>query len=288
MIFLKDDINIIMLNEFEKQIDDIIARANENNFNEIINLINNQKNYWQLCRFDLKNYGDEFNRINILENPNNLYISFPHWLRDNFGQGCQIEGHDNKLNFKFQCMNDGKLKIYLRGIDYRNLQNIRCPVYIIFTIFKLDDSLIFNEDKLIHHDQSYEFEVSSTDKEVFDIYLEFKTIFDYYPFLLNFFNDINSFNELNEEYDLFKKQVKVVYFLERFYELNSSSLEMYDFMNKHNGLVLEENLFSHDSFLSYYYTYLSFLELNNHINQLNKKIEFLENKVKEYEHIIYK
>lgn len=283
VIFLKDDINIIMLNEFEKQIDDIIYSSNENNFNEIINLIDYQKKCWKLCRFDLQNQGNEFNRINILENPNNLYIKFPSWFRDNVGQGCQIEGNANELNLKFQCMNEGKLKIYLRGIDYRNLQHIRCPVYVNFTIFKLNDSLIFEEDKLIHHDQYYEFEVLSSDKEVFDIYLEFKTIFDYYPFLLNFFNDVGSIEELNKEYDLFKKQVKFVYFLEHFYELNSSSLEMYDFMNKHNELVLEENLFSYDSFLNYYYNYLRYLELNNHINQLNEKIEFLENKMKDYE-----
>ena len=46
MIFLKDDINMIMLNEFEKQIDDIIFSSNEKNFNEIINLISYQKNCW--------------------------------------------------------------------------------------------------------------------------------------------------------------------------------------------------------------------------------------------------
>ena len=68
-----------------------------------------------------------------------------------------------------------------------------------------------------------------------------------------------------------------MYFLERFYELKGSSLEMYDFMNKQNELILEENLFSQDSFLNYYYNYLMYLELNNHINHLNEKIEFLEN-----------
>lgn len=171
-----------MLTEFEKQIDEIIFSSNESNFIEIINLINNQKECWKLCRFDLQNQGNEFNRINIIENPNNLHIKFPSWFRDNVGQGCQIEGHANKLCFRFQCVNDGKLKIYLRGIDYRNLQHMRDPIYVNFTIFKLNDSLIFEEDKLVHHDEPYEFEVVSTDKEVFDIYLEFKTIFNYYPF----------------------------------------------------------------------------------------------------------
>ena len=71
--FLKENIKSVMLNEFEKQIDEIISfSSNEHNFNQIINLINNQKNSWRLCRFDIQNIGNEFNRINILENFNKV------------------------------------------------------------------------------------------------------------------------------------------------------------------------------------------------------------------------
>lgn len=281
-----------MLNEFEKQIDEIMSYgSNKSDFNEIINLINNQKNYWELCRFDLRNNGNEFNRINILENPNNSYINFPSWFRDHNGQGCQIQCQVNKLNLKFQCVNDGELKIYLRGIDYRNFEHKRSPIYVNFTIFKLNNRLIFDEDKLLWHDKPYEFEILSTDKEIFDIYLEFKTIFDYYPFFLNFFNNVKNMDELNEEYYKFKKQIEFIRFLEHYYEFNNSSLEMYDFMNKYNELSLggnEKNLFSYDSFLNYYDVYLNYLELKNHIDQLNAKIEFLENRISDYENNIFK
>ena len=66
-----------MVKEFEKQIDDIVFRYNNGfNFNQIIDKINHQKNCWKLCRFDLKNSGNEFNRINILDNYNDLHIAF--------------------------------------------------------------------------------------------------------------------------------------------------------------------------------------------------------------------
>ena len=88
---MKDTIKFAMLNEFEKQIDEImLVISDKNKFNQIIDHINYQKYCWQLCRVDIQNKGNDFNRINILENSNNLQISFPEWFRDYSGQGCQI------------------------------------------------------------------------------------------------------------------------------------------------------------------------------------------------------
>lgn len=279
-----------MLNEFEKRIDEImLLSSDEENFIKIINLIGYQKNCWKLCRFDLQNKGNDFNRINILENSSNLHINFPSWFRDHLGQGCQIESSVKKFNLKFQCINDGNLRICLRGIDFRNFENIRCPIYVNFTSFKINDELIFEEDKLIWHDQSFEFEINSKDKYIFDIQLEFKTIFDYYPFFLNIFNNIKNMEELADEYYRFKKQIEFIQFFEQFEGLSNYSLEMYDFMKQDNELNLGsigDNLLSYNSFLNYYSDYLQFLEMKNKINQLNTKIEFLENKLGDYESII--
>lgn len=275
-----------MAKEFEKQMDDIIfSFKSETNFNQIIDKINYQKNCWNMCRFDLKNIGNEFNRINIVDNYNNLHITFPSWFRDHYGQGCQIEGGVNKLNLKFQCVNEGMLKIILRGLDYSNPNGLRCPVYINFTNFKLNDEVIFNRNILICHDQPYEFEISSKDKDIFNIYLEFKTIYDYYPSFLNLFNDVNNMEELNEEYSRFKRQIRSICFIEHFNEINNSSLEIFDFIN--GDLAKDaENLSSYDSFLNHYVNYLNSLEIKNNINQLNSRIEYLENKIRDCENII--
>ncbi len=278
-----------MAKEFEKQIGDIVFSSNNGfNFNQIIDKINYQKNCWRLCRFDLKNSGNEFNRINILDNDNSLHIDFPSWFRDYQGQGCQIEGGVNKLNLKFQCVNDGKLRFYLKGVDYRNSQQVRLPIYINFTTFKLNDELIFSEDKFVWHNQPYTFEISSKDKDIFNIYLEFKTIYDYYPSFLNLFNDVNSIEELNDEYSRFKEQIGAINFFDYFGEINNSSLEKYNLIKDDYEVILEnmENSSSYNSFLSHYSNYLNSLEIKDTINQLNSRIEFLENKIKDCENII--
>ena len=273
--FLKENIKSVMLNEFEKQIDEIISfSSNEHNFNQIINLINNQKNSWRLCRFDIQNIGNEFNRINILENFNNLYIDFPSWFRNHHGQGCQIQGSATELNLKFQCVNDGTLRVMLRGVDYRNFEQLRCPVYVNFTTFKVNNKLVFDDDKLIWHDQPYEFEISINDKDILDIYLEFKSIYEYYPSLLNIFNDVSNFEELNEEYYKFKKQIKIMHILDPFNEGTDSSLDLYQIIKDEDTLILGkdvENL-SYNSFLSFYNNYLNVLEMKKKKKKKNYRV----------------
>ena len=286
--FLKEDIRSVMLNEFEKQVDEIISfSSNESNFNQIINLINHQKNCWRVCRFDIQNLGNEFNRINILENFNNLYIDFPSWFRNHQGQGCQIQGSVTALNLKFQCVNDGTLRIMLRGVDYRNLEQLRSPVYVNYTTFKVNNELIFDENILTWHDQPYEFEISTNDKDILDIYLEFKSIYEYYPSLLNIFNDVSNFEELNEEYSKFKKQIKIMHILDPFNEGTDSPLDLYQIINEDTSVLGRdvENL-SYNSFLSFYNNYLNVLEMKKYIAQLNSKIESLENKLRDYENVI--
>ena len=288
---MKENIKKVMLCEFEKQIDELMVFISKKNvdFNQIINWINNLKEGWKLCRFDLKNKGNDFSRVNILENSNNLNIMFPSWFKDNFGQGCQIQGNAKELNLEFQCISNGLLRIILRGIDFKNLEHLRCPIYVNFTTFKLNDELIFDEDKLICHDEPYEFEVSSNDKDIFNISLEFETIYDYYPIFLDLFNNVTNIDELNDEYYLFKKQLQFIRFIEQYDEFNNSSLEMYGFMKNDNQLILgnnERNLFSYDSFLNHYSNYLNSLKIKNTFNQLNSKIKSLEKKMEDYERII--
>ena len=286
---MKEDIKKCMLKEFEKQIDEIMLNANESNFDQTMDFINNHKNCWNLYRFDLQNRGNNFNRVNILDNPAGLSINFPDWFRDNYGQGCKIQGNARKSSLKFQCENNGSLKVFLRGVDYRNPDGLRVPVYVNFTNFQLNDQLIFSGDNLICHDEPYVFEISSKNKDVFDIYLEFESIFDYYPFLSDLFDNVVNIEDLKTEYYLFKKQLQFMRFLGRFDKFDNCSLEMYDFMKNDNQLSLrgnEKNLFTYNFFLNNYTNYLTFLEINNKLNQLHSKIKSLENKMKSYNRII--
>ncbi|MBR5503258.1 MAG: hypothetical protein IKV87_02250, partial [Methanobrevibacter sp.] len=110
-----------MLNEFEKQSEMIFKGYFEKkiDFNDCISKLHILKSVWNFCRIDIKNFGIESNLIKILDSKNNLKVSFPAWFSNDQGQGCKIETDDRVLDFSLKCVNDGNLRVFLRGIDYR-------------------------------------------------------------------------------------------------------------------------------------------------------------------------
>lgn len=125
------------------------------------------------ARIDVKNYGSKDNKIKLVEESLPLSsISFPEWFKSDEGEGVVIESEKGVVDFKFECINDGFLKIFLRGQDIRDKNLIRFPVYIDFINLKINNELIFKESKLVWHDKPYIFEKKVKNSEIIDIHVE--------------------------------------------------------------------------------------------------------------------
>lgn len=249
-----------MLFEYENQFEAIFNEYFEKRltFDECISNIRIFKSVWDSCRIDIKNFGSESNLIKMAETDNNLKVSFPDWFADERGQGCKIESDEKFLNFSFQCFNDGNLRISLRGIDYKNLKDARVPVYIDYIKFTYNGEEIFNSNHCQWHNLAFNFERFSHHKDSVNVKLEFKTVYDYFPILKGFFNDIRNDQDLMDEYEKIKKYFD--------YEKNIQSMDYTFLSSNDNQLVLDS--------------------LNNNLNVLSKfyndKILGLEKEFKEY------
>ena len=73
---------------------------------------------------------------------------------------------------KFECINDGILKIFLRGPNIFDKNLVRFPVYIDFINFKVNGEQIFKESKLVWHDRPYVFEKEVKNSEIVDVHVE--------------------------------------------------------------------------------------------------------------------
>lgn len=125
------------------------------------------------ARIDVKNYGSLDNKIKLVdENFHLARIYFPEWFKSDEGEGMIIESEKNSINFRFECINDGILKIFLRGPDIYDKNQVRFPVYIDFTNLTINDELIFDENKLVWHDCPYIFEKEVKNSEIIDIHVE--------------------------------------------------------------------------------------------------------------------
>ena len=137
-----------------------------------INILNKLK-FYNRGRIDLKNYGLQQNELEIIEcDFKSVICTFPSWFKSNDGEGMVVESEKGSIDLKLRCVNDGFLKIYLRGPDIRDKNFNSFPVYIDYTNFIVNNELIFNNSKLVWHDEPYIFQKEVKDSEIINIHLE--------------------------------------------------------------------------------------------------------------------
>ena len=139
------------------------------NFNKFQNLL---MKYFT-ARIDIKNTGNVQNNIFIISLDDlSAKINYPSWFENHDGKGMVIQSDSGVMDFELKCVNDGILKIWLRGIDYRDKNDNRFPIYIIYTNFSINDTEILKENKVVSHDDFYLFEQKVEDSEIIKIHIE--------------------------------------------------------------------------------------------------------------------
>ena len=193
-----NQIKLIMLNEYEKQVNKLFDKfyKNDISINDFVVNFNRMINNWDSTRVDIKNHGQASNTIKLLEYGKNVNVSFPDWFCDGSGHGCKLEWHNTDLNFMFSCSNEGNLKIVLRGVDFRDIGGNRIPVYTNFKKMMVNEKIDFEGNELVWHNEPYIFEKQCEDNEVIYVDLKFETIFDYFPQLNTHLSEDITYNEI--------------------------------------------------------------------------------------------
>lgn len=159
------------------------------------------------ARIDIKNFGEDADII-ILNNNLNSEFKRPSWFNDEDGNGYVIESCEGSLDLKIKCVNDGELKIWLRGIDIRDKNNKRFPVYIDYTNFSVNGKNIFNDSTLIWHDAAFMFSKDVFDSEELDIHIEWLPFNENSEFRIE--NSHDSKQALEAKLDLREKQINSI------------------------------------------------------------------------------
>ena len=125
------------------------------------------------ARIDLKNFGSESNSIVIMDNSDVHSKEYsPNWFKTEQGKGLLIESVKGSIDLKVKCINDGLLKIYLRGLDVRDKNKKRIPIYIDYIKLSINGDLIIQDNKLTWHDHPYIFKKEVKNSEIIDIHIE--------------------------------------------------------------------------------------------------------------------
>ena len=139
----------------------------------LLKMNNDDVNIYSQARVDIKNYGTETNDILLLNENKSFYnISKPKWFSDLNGIGSVISSHAGVLNLSFKCINDGKLKIDFRAIDFKDLDDNRIPIYIDYKEIIIDGESIINESTVLWHDDPLFYEKEVNDGQIVNIELK--------------------------------------------------------------------------------------------------------------------
>lgn len=125
---------------------------------------------YYLARIDIKNEGAQDNIVEIIDNSDKESVVLnPDWFKNELGNGIQIQSKKGEIKLKIKCINDGNLKINLRGIDSRNEKDKRIPIYVNFTEFNVNKEDIILETVSACHDFPIVYEKEVQDSEILDI-----------------------------------------------------------------------------------------------------------------------
>ena len=128
-------------------------------------------------RIDIKNFGSKDNDIEIIENSDvNANVRQPAWFKNEKGIGTQIESKKGNIRLKIKCVNDGKLAVTLRGIDFRDDYDNRLPIYVRYTNLRIDNEEIIENPVFIWHNEPLVHEIDVEDGQDIDIFVEWSAV----------------------------------------------------------------------------------------------------------------
>lgn len=129
------------------------------------------------ARIDFKNFGNKENSVQLIKaSDNSVRTETPAWFKNETGQGLVLQSSAGKIDFELKCAGNGKLKIWLRGIDSRDKNGVRIPIWINYTAFSIDGISILNEPKLVWHDKPFVYELPVKDGEIVTVHAEWQPV----------------------------------------------------------------------------------------------------------------
>lgn len=128
-----------------------------------------KKNY--TARLDIINSNIASNAIDIIDISEYTNISFPNWFKSDHGTGVVLQTIENSFDVTIKCINDGTLKISLRGPDILD-NGKRVPVYIDFNKFKVNGENVIEDTLSVWHDEPYTIEKNVKNGEIIKIQAE--------------------------------------------------------------------------------------------------------------------
>ena len=132
---------------------------------------------YKTARIDIKNFGAEENMVQVIEiSDKNAKIQSPSWLKNVQGQGIVVQSLKGDMRLAIKCRGNGSLVIALRGVDFRDKNNNRFPVWIDYKKLNVNGADVFTNSHVVCYDKPFRHRLNVTDGEMVIIDVEWKDV----------------------------------------------------------------------------------------------------------------
>lgn len=122
------------------------------------------------ARIDIKNFGAEENKVEIIETSDKTAkIQSPAWFKNAQGQGIVVQSSKGEIRLRIKCIGNGALEIALRGVDCRDKNNNRVPIWIDYKKLNVNGVDIFTSSHVVCHDKPFKHRFNVADEEMVTI-----------------------------------------------------------------------------------------------------------------------
>ena len=150
---VNNNVSNTIISNLNSQITDLQKHYEDKNLFEIINKTDELISKYNFCRIDVKNMGNETNSLTVLNsNDPNLHMDTPRWFSDSKGIGSVFESSNGNLSLNLLCDGDGQLVVKFRGVDYKDHNNSRLPIFVEYEYIKVNGVTIA-KNILLSHDK---------------------------------------------------------------------------------------------------------------------------------------
>ncbi len=140
---------------------------------QILNLRDNEerdayRNFdkYKTARIDIKNFGAEENTVEVIEiSDKNAKVQSPSWFKNAQGQGIVVQCIKGDMRLAIKCRGNGSLVIALRGVDFRDKNNNRFPVWIDYKKLNVNCADVFTNSHVVCYDKPFRYRLHVVDGE---------------------------------------------------------------------------------------------------------------------------
>lgn len=134
-------------------------------------------NKYKTARIDIKNYGAEGNLVEVIETSDkSATVQSPGWFKTAQGQGIVIHSFKGDIRVVIKCSGNGALEVALRGVDCRDKNNKRIPVWIDFKKLNVNGEDVFTNSHVVWHDKPFKHRLNVVDGEIVSLEVEWKAV----------------------------------------------------------------------------------------------------------------